>query len=259
MPASAGLHPELRKRLGELGFGADGGRIEPAETSEPSAGCSEQATAAKFSARASKGTDIDSLLSQLDDLDARCKALQGPGTESRSDAPKRSNNASGAGAAAAASLSQPPEKAMPAPRGERRKGHGSSTSCDPAPMRSRGMSPRGVSPRQADHSSTAHPLDGVQLGGRVGSAGGDFRRRQAARGQRDRPPLAPSGGAQTAAAAKPRNPAAAEADSATPRPLGSARQERSKVALPPLKPSASAPGRLQPTKWTNHSSDDYDE
>lgn len=236
--AAEGLHPELRARLQKLGLGASpdllgatplsgDGCTEDEEGSQRRTGDSEKdekleeeeeqqpsARATSFAADLGQDSSIDDLLLQLDDLDARSNELQ---RKAKRDETKIRQEAA----------------------------------YKPAPT----ATPRGAFVRGPGQNSSKAKVHQHPLANGVGLEQGEsnFRR---ARQRRERPPLAP---ASCDSPAKNFKLAASATDlracSAAPAP-SSARGPSPKrsvasgsCSLPPLRPSASAPGCLISGPW----------
>eukprot|EP00930_Biecheleria_cincta_P097415 TRINITY_DN89125_c0_g1_i1.p1 TRINITY_DN89125_c0_g1~~TRINITY_DN89125_c0_g1_i1.p1 ORF type:complete len:248 (+),score=51.95 TRINITY_DN89125_c0_g1_i1:56-799(+) len=238
--AAEGLHPELRARLQKLGLGAcpdllgatplsGDGSTEDEEGSQRQTGDSEKDDKLEekeeeeqqpFARAGSAGVDlaqdssIDDLLLQLDDLDARSSELQ---RQVKRDQTKI-----------------------------RQEG-----AYKPAPAATpRAALVRGTGQHSAKAKVHQHPLEsGVGLE----QGEGNFRR---ARQRREKPPLAPASFDSPARNSKLAASATdLRASSAAPTPSGARGRppKRSGVggscSLPPLKPSASAPGCLISGPW----------
>lgn len=233
------LHPELRSRLQRIGIAipglgrATGGsgtaditRVEAcvvAAARNAAAGGSRNADEEEQQLLpSSRDAGLDDLLLQLSDLDARSRALQAQSEVMSREMVAKKEDGSGTSEEAQAS-------------------HGGA----------------------AQSVARQHPLRGLPLGAVAAAVcAGDFQRHGARHRRSERPPVAP-------ASAMPSTPARCSGYRCTllasspldvgsdclhlPPSPSSARGSRSKcaVALPPLKPSTSAPGRLNgDPPWT---------
>lgn len=157
--------------------------------------------------------DLDSLLLQLDDLDARNRALQ--------------RDARAMDSASLVKVHVTPEKASRRPTVV-------PPSKDIAPAAGPCVLGTGESP------AWQHPLSGLSLGGVPGSgAGGDFRRGH--RGHREKFALHIPAASDARSSTLPLSPSSARA---------ARRGTKDGLALPPLNPSASAPGKLMSGSWS---------
>mmetsp|Transcript_6483 Transcript_6483/g.17512 ORF Transcript_6483/g.17512 Transcript_6483/m.17512 type:complete len:351 (-) Transcript_6483:57-1109(-) len=205
-------------------------------------GETEDASPRADDAHAGLDPGLDDLLLQLGDLDARSKALQKQGEAmlrqgSTSEPPRKS------GGGGREQRGQDPKGEAPAPEGSAAHArHGEGAAAGGA------GAGEGAGTDAPDEASAArsvarhHPLQGLPLSAQQ-QRGDDFQRARQRRSER--PPVAPTTPGSSSARCsgrRCRKTFAASSPSASPT---SARGPRTScVALPPLKPSSSAPGRL---------------
>jgi len=260
------LHPELQARLQRMGISRRGsaalvGTITTGANSESTdnhkAGehfFEADAVASNVGDRdnaderlpSARDASLDDMLLQLSDLDARSRALQAQGEQMsrKLDESKQDRGQ------------------MASARRTRSNGEARSRQCDESRSDNDATGGnRGASPSSAAQAVVKqHPLQGLTLM----TATGDFQRHGPRQRRHERPPMAPvtvpgvaaalgkehrSSGRRSLSLATAASTAcvARESPRSVPPPPSGARVSEKKcdrVALPPLKPSTSAPGRL---------------
>lgn len=268
--SSRSLHPELQARLQSMGINVRGAAAPAGtlKTGIPSkSGRGEETKEVLLEAEAvsssvGNGADandssclpsardrsLDEMLLQLSDLDARSRALQAQGEKMthKLEEAKRDHGTTG----------------MPSARGRSRSnGEVASRRADESTGMSSARVDRRASPSNAAQAVVKqHPLQGLTL--MTGT--GDFQRQGTRQRRHEKPPMAPvpvpglaaalarehrSSGRRSISLATATSTASVASGSphSVPPPPSSARGPERKcdrVALPPLKPSTSAPGRL---------------
>merc|ERR1712039_1056122 len=208
---------------------------------------------------------MDDLLLQLEDLDARSKALQ----KQEAMESKARNEESKTRALLNKERVRPPRPAPILEHPEAAVASACKDSCSvDADHAANSENVEGISTDVANAIATQHPLDGVRL---ASVPQGDMMQQTWRNRRNDRPPVAPGtpvhgGAAVVAADCSASSPAKvcrlerrgkhglnASTSSLPPAPSSARgpRPDNGSVSLPPLKPSASAPGRLgaHDTSW----------
>jgi len=260
------LHPELQARLQKMGINmrSNAAPIGTLKTGAPSESMGNhkaeddfseaEAIASNVGDRAdaeeclpsARDASLDDMLLQLSDLDARSRALQAQGEQMsrKLDESKQDRGQ------------------MASARRTRSNGEARSRQCDESRSDNDATGGnRGASPSSAAQAVVKqHPLQGLTLM----TATGDFQRHGPRQRRHERPPMAPvtvpgvaaalgkehrSSGRRSLSLATAASTAcvARESPRSVPPPPSGARVSEKKcdrVALPPLKPSTSAPGRL---------------
>mmetsp|Transcript_14088 Transcript_14088/g.27281 ORF Transcript_14088/g.27281 Transcript_14088/m.27281 type:complete len:322 (+) Transcript_14088:89-1054(+) len=267
------LHPELQARLQRMGIRmrGDAAPVGTLQTGPPPESGGNQEAKKSFETEAvasnvgemvdteeglcfpsAKDANLDDMLLQLSDLDARSRALQAQSKKmtQKLDESKKDHGTTGM---ASARGTRSNGEATPRQLGESRGDK------DAVGMTS-ARGDRRASPSNAAQAIVKqHPLQSLTL--LTGT--GDFQRHGTRQRRHERPPMAPSAVPGVAALAKEHRSngrrslslatavsiasAASGSSHSLPPPPSSARGPENKcdrVALPPLKPSTSAPGRL---------------
>mmetsp|Transcript_1463 Transcript_1463/g.2924 ORF Transcript_1463/g.2924 Transcript_1463/m.2924 type:complete len:239 (+) Transcript_1463:287-1003(+) len=233
------MHPELRARLAKLGLAASTDDCEPPEegldgSTGDESSCGKQAGGKELdqSLQEKEGpsggldSSIDNLLLQMDDLDERAEAL------------KREAKRDGQG-------SQDLKAWVKTQRGKERSASANAKD-ERLEADKKGAYPSASEQSLGEGIARQHPLQGVGLA----DAEKDFRRGGARRKERPPLPHTPAGTrpGRVQLAASTANLRASSVSVATPSSADK-RSAGGSCSLPPLKPSASAPGCLLSGPW----------